>query len=179
MFELLDLKTSISNYSTFYEQLIEHVFISEILQETWFRFGQKVEVLRAEIDASGYDIVLESNNVLRHIQLKTSIVNSSKTSIDINIKLGEKPSGCVIWIEWAVNEQQRIEVKYLFFGSSPGIALPNIFNHKVGKHSKANSEGEKTKRPSIRTIKKSEFSKVNDITKLVYVLFGLGEDKKI
>lgn len=58
--------------SSFYEQLVEHVFISEVLQEVWFRFGKVAEVLRAEVDASGYDIVLECNNVLRHVQLKTS-----------------------------------------------------------------------------------------------------------
>ena len=31
--------------SSFYEQLVEHVFISEVLQEVWYRFGLTVEVL--------------------------------------------------------------------------------------------------------------------------------------
>ena len=58
--------------SSFYEQLVEHVFISEVLQEVYFRFKKTVEVLQSEIDASGYDIVLECNGILRHIQLKTT-----------------------------------------------------------------------------------------------------------
>jgi hypothetical protein len=29
--------------SNFYEQLVEHAFISELLQEAWFRYGHTVE----------------------------------------------------------------------------------------------------------------------------------------
>jgi len=45
--------------SNFFEQLVEHAFISELLQEAWFRYGKTVEVLRSEIDTSGYDLLLE------------------------------------------------------------------------------------------------------------------------
>ena len=58
--------------SSFYEQLVEHVFLSEVLQEVWYSFGKTVEVLRSEVDASGYDLVFECNGILRHVQLKTS-----------------------------------------------------------------------------------------------------------
>jgi hypothetical protein len=40
--------------SNFYEQLVEHAFISELLQEAWFRYGKTVEVLRLE----GYGVRL-------------------------------------------------------------------------------------------------------------------------
>lgn len=39
-----------------YEQIIEHTFISEILQEAWFKYKKYIEVLYSEIDRSGYDI---------------------------------------------------------------------------------------------------------------------------
>ena len=51
------------------EKLIEHVFISEILQESWFVREQPLEVLKSEVDAYGYDLVLECNGVTRHILL--------------------------------------------------------------------------------------------------------------
>ena len=56
-----------SSNSNFYEQLVEHSFISEILQEAYLRYGVIIEVLHSEIDCSGYDIVLECNGVIRHI----------------------------------------------------------------------------------------------------------------
>ncbi len=84
--------------SSFYEQLVEHVFISELLQEAWFRFHRVVEVLRAEVDASGYDIVLECEGILRHVQLKTSRTAARAGSQKVALALGTKPGGCVVWI---------------------------------------------------------------------------------
>lgn len=59
--------------STFIERMVEHVFISEVLQEVWYSHRMTIEVLRSEVDSSGYDLVFECNNVLQHVQLKTSI----------------------------------------------------------------------------------------------------------
>lgn len=61
-----------SHQSTFYEQLVEHVFISEVLQEVWYGFGKTIEVLRSEVDTSGYNVIFECDGILRHVQLKTS-----------------------------------------------------------------------------------------------------------
>ncbi len=36
----------------FREKLLEHVFVSELLQEAWLNRHQTVEVLRSEVDAS-------------------------------------------------------------------------------------------------------------------------------
>ncbi len=85
-------------FSTFFEQMTKHAFISEMLQEAYYRYGKIIEVLNPEIDTSGYDFVLECNGFTRHIQLKTSKSNSKTRSQKINIALTEKPSGCVIWI---------------------------------------------------------------------------------
>lgn len=73
--------------STFYEQNTEHIFISELLQETWFKFGETVEVLRPEIDNSGYDLLLECNGVIRYVQLKNSIAGSKTAYQKINTAL--------------------------------------------------------------------------------------------
>ena len=166
-----DFKTTLSTHSTFYEKLIEHLFISEVLQEMQFGFGQWPEVLKAEIDASGYDIVIECNNIIRHIQLKTSITGALKASVNLNTALSQKPNGCAIWIEWQINEQKRVEMQYLFFGNRPGQPLPDILAHKIGKHSKANALGEKCERPLTRVVKKTEFTRMSSITELVHCLF--------
>ena len=76
--------------STFYEQLVEHVFISELLQEAWFGSRETIEVLRSEIDDAGYDIVLECNGFVRHVQLKTSDVSATTAQQKVNIALAGK-----------------------------------------------------------------------------------------
>lgn len=163
-----------SRKSAFYEQLVEHVFISEILQEAWYRFGQTVEVLRSEVDASGYDVVFECNGILRHVQLKTSKVGGKTARQKINLALTLKPSGCVVWI---IREEDttnhRMSLTYRFFGNEPGKPLPSLAHYPIAKHTKGNKHGLKAERPSIRDVPIRDFKKVATTNELVAHLFGL------
>ena len=162
--------------SNFYEQLVEHAFISELLQEAWFRYGKTVEVLRSEIDSSGYDLLLECNGVIRHVQLKNSIAGAKTAYQKINIALSEKPSGCVVWLMREEDESKnRINLKYLYFGDVPGKPLPSLEPFKIAKHTKGNAQGVKKERPLIRQIPKSKFIKLSGINELLGKLFGLIE----
>ncbi|MEC5211274.1 hypothetical protein RCH20_002357 [Psychrobacter sp. PL15] len=58
--------------SSFREQLIEHLFISEMLKLSWKKGDCQLEVMKPEVDSAGCDIVLEHSNIIRHIQLKSS-----------------------------------------------------------------------------------------------------------
>jgi hypothetical protein len=163
--------------SNFFEQLVEHVFISELLQEAWFRYNKIVEVSRSEVDTSGYDLLLECNNVIRHVELKTSIAGARRNSQKINKALGEKPSGCVVWIIREEDEDTcRVKLKYLFFGNPPGEPLSPLETFKVAKHTKGNAHGVKKERPAIRQIPKSKFIEVSGIKELLEKLFGLPEE---
>ena len=161
--------------SSFYEQLVEHVFISEVLQEVWFHFGKTVEVLRSEVDASEYDVVFECNGVLRYIQLKTSKIGGKTANQKVNVALERKPSGCVVWIIRNEDKQKhRMRLAYLFFGADvAGDPLPTLDGLQVGKHTKGNKDGVKAERQSIRVIPKGSFDRVETTTKLVSRLFGL------
>jgi hypothetical protein len=158
--------------SSFYEQLVEHVFISEVLQEVYFRHKKTVEVLRSEVDASGYDVVLECNGYLRHVQLKTSGEGAKTARQKINVALATKPSGCVVWIQ-RHEENNRMRLSYLFFGADAGQPLLLRDDLKVGKHTKGNKDGVKAERPSIRVIPKKRFKEIKTTTELVTRLFGL------
>lgn len=160
--------------SSFYEQLVEHVFISEILQEAYYGHDHTIEVLRAEIDASGYDLVLECNGVMRHIQLKTSRESSRTASQKVHTALAEKPGGCVVWIVRHEDpETCRMRLSYRFFGGTPGKPLPSLGPFKVAKHTKGDASGKKKERPAIRVIPKGKFRAVETTTELITDLFGL------
>jgi hypothetical protein len=77
-----------------------------------------------------------------------------------------KPGGCVIWPEF---EPDTLTIKnYLWFGWSPGSALPDL-GSKVSLHSKANSKGQKLERPMLR---KGRFEPLPEINLLVNRMFG-------
>lgn len=166
--------------SSFYEQLVEHVFISEILQESWFGFGKIVEVLRSEVDASGYDLVLECSGIIRHVQLKTSGPKARVASQKVNIRLAEKPGGCVVWVVRHRKEGElRMNLSYRFFGGRSGEPLPALDAFAVAKHTKANAQGVKKERANIRVVPKRHFEVVDTTKALLGKLFALeggGED---
>ena len=159
--------------SNFFEQLVEHAFVSEILQEVYYGRGEVVEVLRSEVDSYGYDLILECNGVMRHVQLKTSRPEARASGQKVHTKLGEKPGGCVIWvIRHECPESRRMRLSYRFFGGAAGERLPSLAEFKVAKHNKGDSTGKKKERPAIRVIPKSRFQGIETTSELVDVLFG-------
>jgi len=162
--------------SQFYEQLVEHVFVSEVLQEAWYYFGTTVEVLRSEVDSSGYDVVFECNGVLRHVQLKTSKPDAKASGQKVNVALAGKPSGCIVWIVRHEDVQTcRMRLSYRFFGGDPGQPLLSLDGFKVATHTKGNAQGVKKERPAIRVVPKSRFTEIETTRELVRKLFGLQE----
>lgn len=64
--------------SSLRESLIEHLFIGELLKYSWRRGDFSFEVSKPEVDNSGYDIVLEANRIIRHVQLKASTIGGKQ-----------------------------------------------------------------------------------------------------
>ena len=154
--------------SSLREQYIEYGFISVLCQEMWKR-EMEMDILRSHTDRSGYDILLEANGIQRHIQLKSSFVGAKTSTQKINIKLAEKPSGCVVWVRFEPATLEQTE--YLWFGSKPGEALPE-HGDKLGRHSKGNAEGIKAERPSTRILNKGQFESVGTALDILLKLFG-------
>lgn len=159
--------------SRFIENMIEHAFISEIVQEAWIMNNGKLEILRPEVDDSGYDIVLSWKNKIRYIQLKTSEEEAKTKKQKLNIALADKPNGCIIWIIRKIdNTTKRFKFKYLFFGSKFGKPFPDIEKYKTATHTKGNAEGKKKERLNIKEIPKKRFVEYNSCSDLFTVLFG-------
>ena len=162
-----------TRYSSYIENMVEHVFISEVLQEAWIRLGCRIDVLRAEVDDSGYDIVLSLGKVARYIQLKTSEEGAARSKQNLNIALAEKPNACIIWIERKPDDKSgRFVFEYLFFGTEAECTFPDISKYKTAKHTRANADGFKKEREAIREIPKSAFIRISSMRSLLERLFG-------
>ena len=156
-------------HSSFREKLIEHLFIGEMLKLSWLKDDCQLEVMKPEVDNAGCDVVLEDNNIIRHIQLKTSKTGGKTSRQNINTRLANKPSGCIVWI---VFDENTLELcSFYFFGAGAGKPLTGLENAKIAKHTKANADGVKAERPNIRTINKGQFDRYDSIEALYNVLF--------
>lgn len=157
-------------HSNLREKVLEHIFLGELLRCLWRRGARDIEVLRAEVDRAGYDVVLECGGILRHIQLKASYRGASTATQKININLEAKPSGCVVWLRF--DDRTMNLGPFLWFGGTPGERMPNL-GDKIAKHTKANSQGIKTARQGIRVLPRSAFRELADMDALALELFGI------
>ena len=162
-----------SRFSTLREQMLEHMFIAELMQEVWFGRKQPIEVLRSEVDSFGYDLVLDCNGVVRHIQLKSS-TNPQPPSV--SLELQAKPSGCVVLMEMDHDGKARKAViKYRFFGGAPGQPLPIIEKFPNTKQTRRNIDRVRQERPGHHRVPLRAFDMVASIQVLADKLFGSAE----
>lgn len=150
------------------ENLIEHVFLSEVIQECFFRDRRLVEVARAEVDAAGYDLILELDGDIRHVQLKASRKGGSTKKQTINRKLADRRGGCIVWVEYAVNPARcRADLSYLW---REAIKLPTTV---------ARNPRNGTPRINSCEVKKSEFQRLSGVEELVGLLFPIPRARKV
>jgi hypothetical protein len=160
-----------SEHSSYREKLLEHLFIGEVLRHLWRQGCTTAEFLRPEVDSGGYDLVIACNNVLRHIQLKSSYKGATTARQSVNIRLAEKPSGCIVWVMF--DEESLALGPFFWFGGTPNKPLPDITSFPVARHTKGNARGLKAARPNIRVLKRTDFDEVASIPELVERLFGI------
>lgn len=156
--------------SSLREQVLEHIFVADLLRCLWCNQIYNVEILRGEVDRGGYDLVVECGGIVRHIQFKASHKDASTRRVDINLNLAGKSSGCVIWI-WFDPGTMALG-PFRWFGAEPGEPLPPL-GDRIAKHSKGNAEGIKTQRSNSRTLNKGQFTVLADMEGVIRALFGI------
>ena len=159
-----------STESSLREKIIEHLFVGDLLRCLWRRGVRDIKILRSEVDRSGYDLILEVNGIMRHIQLKASHQLATTSELNIHVNLQRKSSACIIWI-WF--DADRMELgPYLWFGAAPRQPIPAL-GDKISRHSKADSNGYKAERPNHRVVKKRLFEELATIDAVAEHLFGM------
>jgi hypothetical protein len=98
------------------ENVIEHAFLSALLEYCWFTRHIRVEVIRPDVDSSGYDLVLEVPPRIRHAQLKARHQKASgPMELKITSRLREHEDPCVIWIFWEWDTAaRRVRLTYRY-----------------------------------------------------------------
>jgi len=145
---------------------LENLFSGEVLRELWNRNIFDVDLLHSDIDASGFDLVLELPGGVRHIQLKAS---TKRKQISANGKIVNRPSGCIIVM--IVSEINLSFLEFLWFGNPLGNPCRNIRNYPKARHTKADSKGFKGQRSDTYKVSVGKFERLPD--------FGLLVDKLI
>lgn len=159
-----------SLWSKYREALLEQLLIGELMRAVWLYGDRPLEVAKPQVDAAGYDLILQIGGTVRHVQLKTSHHRARARSVPIQTSLMDHEGACVVWTLFRAEDLHP--AKFLWFGSGPGQPVPNIHNLKIAKHTKAGAQGVKAKRPGIRLLPRSCFEVCDDVYGLLDRLFG-------
>jgi hypothetical protein len=152
------------------EKLVEHVFLGELLRGLWRKNVRDLEILRPEVDSGGYDLALECRGTVRHVQLKSSHRDAKRAAITANVKLIDRPSGCILWIYF--DPDTLLLGPFLWFGGAPGEKIPSL-GAKIATHTKHNADREKGLRIGHRVVAKSRFVRLETIDAVIQKLIGL------
>jgi hypothetical protein len=152
------------------ENLIEHVFLGELLRGLWRKNVRDLEVLRPEVDSGGYDLALEFRGLTRHMQLKSSFAGARRSEVTASVKLLERPSACILWI--FVDPHTVSLGPFLWFGGAAGERIPPL-GEKIARHTKPNAMLKKADRPAHRVIAKNRFTTLGTIDDVIEKLIGV------
>ena len=165
---VMELLPPAHHASSVLEKVLEHRFVAELTTSLWRSGIRDFDILRSEVDFRGHDLVIEARGIIRHIQLKTLAVSSKTRAVAIVTQLGERPSGCVVWI---VHDPESLALgPFLWFGGPAGQPLPGLGDRTV-RHSRGNALGEKAVRPGLRKLGMGKFDTVSTMDDLVVRLF--------
>ena len=158
-----------SIHSAYRAKIVEHLFITELLQIAWKNDKCNLEVSIPQVDNSGYDLVAEVNNKIRHIQLKSSYNYPGKPNI--HIKLMDKPSACIIFILLDKNKEDVTFKRFYFCGDPHGEPIHNFSKDEVSRRTTKGKGGVRPERENFRQIN-IKFTPLDNIESLYSSLFG-------
>ena len=162
---------ALSLSSSYVENVLKHTFLADLLQTAWrIDHTRKINVFDAEVDDSGFDLVVSSGHTFRHIQLKSTHSAGRARSLSAHTALSSALGGCIVWLFYSA-ETLRIE-HYRFFGEQSGGAMADISGLPKTKTVRRDIHGQRREREHHRKIKLSAFSPPLSIEQLYECLFG-------
>jgi hypothetical protein len=159
------------------EKILEYRFLADLTSALWVD-DIPCDVMRSDVDHHGYDLAIEANGILRHIQLKGKTHGAETNEWHFNVNLWKRGSGCIVILEHKDKCSEISDIRFL--GGDPGQRLTDFFPLLTDKRQEKHlSEGEK---PSKKvTLKEGKIPQLDPqltgngkelVKKLVLKLFG-------
>lgn len=155
--------------SSYLERVLEFAFLGDLLRRFWIEGVRDIEVLRADVDAWGYDIVLARGGTMRHVQLKASKRDGSTRSVPVNGGLQDKPGGCVVWMMY--DPASLMAGPFLWFGAPPSEMPPRIRALAPARRTTPDASGSKPLRADTYLLPRARCERLEDLPTLATRLF--------
>src|SRR5436190_1299223 len=148
---------ALAERSSHVENVLRHAFLAQLAGEVWRDDpNEPLGISNAEVDDSGYDVILERNAVIRRIQLKQAHEKKIPKKFSVRVEFATYPGSCVIVVAHALLDLRPIS--YSFYGSSPDQPMPYIEAHRSTKApGRRMADGQRVLRLKYRDVPFSRF----------------------
>lgn len=162
---------ALAERSSHVENVLRHAFLAELASEVWRDDPHEpLGISNAEVDDSGYDVVLERDATIRRVQLKQAHDKKIPKKFSVRVEFATYPGSCIVVIAHALQDLRP--TSYSFFGSGPEDSMPYVEAHRTSKHpGKRTADGQRILRLRYRDVPFSRFKKNLSMRELLDELF--------
>lgn len=162
---------ALAERSSHVENILRHAFLAELASEVWHDDpNEPLGISNAEVDDSGYDVILERNGIIRRIQLKQVHEDKTPKSFSVRVEFATYPGACMVVIAHTLQDLKP--KSYSFFGGGPNDSMPYIEAHRTTKApGRRTANGERVLRLKYRDVPFSRFKRKLSMRELIDELF--------
>lgn len=162
---------ALAERSSHVENVLRHAFLAELASEVWRDDpNEPLGISNAEVDDSGYDVVLERNATIRRVQLKQHHADKTPRSFSVRVEFATYPGACIVAIAHSLTDLKP--TSYSFYGNGPCESMPYVEAHRTTKApGRRTAEGERVLRLRYRDVPFSQFKRSLSMRQLIQELF--------
>jgi hypothetical protein len=172
MLESSTYRKALAERSSYVENVLVHRLVANLASELWRRDpNSPLHIFNAEVDDSGFDLVLAWSNKLRYIQVKQVHLNGSAKKFSVRLEFTRLPGSCVVVV---VHSESELQIDhFLFFGGLATESMPSVENEKLSVSPiKRGADGKKKTRLHYRDIPRKKFRGPLNTGELLDALFS-------
>jgi hypothetical protein len=162
---------ALSDRSSHVENVLRHAFLAELAGEVWRDDpNEPLGISKAEVDDSGYDLVLERNGTIRRVQMKHAHEQKTPKSFSVRVEFATYPGSCIVVISHTLSDLKP--ASYSFYGGGPDEEMPYIEAHRTTKSPvRRGADGKRKLRVNYRDVPFSRFKNGLPMRQLLQELF--------
>lgn len=162
---------ALAERSSHVENVLRHAFLAELASEVWRDDpNEPLGISNAEVDDSGYDVVLERNAIIRRIQLKQHHEGKAPRAFSVRVEFATYHGSCIVAIAHSLIDLKP--TSYSFYGSGPEEPMPYVEALRTTKApGRRTADGKRIMRMKYRDVPFSQFKRNLSIRQLIEELF--------
>jgi hypothetical protein len=164
-------REALARRSSHVENILTHALIAKVAQDLWRRDPcLDLQVFTADVDDSGFDLVLGCKGIMRYIQIKQTHLLGTAVKYSLRLDFARITGACAVVL---IYEGTTLEIDHcLFLGGMPAEPIADIEGNRISQSpGRRTADGARKSRENYRDVPRRDFHGPLSISELVDRLF--------